>query len=69
MYSNAYKQMVFIDFGISEFSNVSLGTKVNTTFRGTPNYCYDEMLSLMNCKETKVDLFYNDKFGLDKSIA
>ena len=38
-YSSSLKKYVYLDFGLSEIIYKGLGTKINTFFKGTPNYC------------------------------
>jgi serine/threonine protein kinase len=69
-FSSTLKEYIFIDFGLSRIIKEQLGSKTFTSFLGSLSYCYDEMVKLY-LDETSgfVDLYYNDAFGLDKSLS
>ncbi len=61
MYSRCYDKNVLIDFGVSEIINQEWGEKTLASFRGTYEYCGQEMKDIFLTKETKlVDLYRND---------
>ena len=68
MFSKSLKKFVFIDFGCSEVLDESIGYKTLAKFVGTTAFCTDELLGLLSQQTGLVDLYYNDLFGLLKSI-
>ncbi len=69
MFSPFHQRMVFIDFGLSKLIAEKIGFKRITDFRGSLNYCSEEM---KNCfvkdASMPVDLYYNDLCCLNKSV-
>jgi serine/threonine protein kinase len=68
VFSAKLGKAVFIDFGLSEIIKEERGFKTFCSFRGTPNYCTSEMISLMGKSYGDVDLYYNDAYGLEAAV-
>ncbi len=68
MFSKSLNKCVFIDFGCSEVLDEPIGYKTLTKFVGTTAFCADELLALLSQLTGMVDLYYNDFYGLMKSI-
>lgn len=60
---------MFIDFGLSQIIEEDYGFKSKTYFKGTPQFSSHEMASIMASQNQKyIDLYFNDYYGLKKSI-
>lgn len=68
MFSESLNKCIFIDFGCSEGLEESIGYKTLTKFVGTTAFCGDELLLLLSKSTGMTDLYYNDFYGLVKSI-
>ena len=69
MMSPTFQKLVFIDFGLSTFIKEKIGKKKLTFYVGTAEYWSPEMTQcFIQKKSSKIDLYYNDFFGLSKSI-
>ena len=68
LFSPTFNKNVFIDFGGTEVLKEFLGEKTVTRFVGTASYCSDEVFLLLSNKLMNVDLYYNDVYGLKKSL-
>jgi serine/threonine protein kinase len=61
MYSRCYGKNVLIDFGVSDVINQEWGEKTLVSFRGTYEYCGQEIKDLFLMKQNKlVDMYRND---------
>lgn len=69
LFSPTFNKNVFIDFGGTEVLKEFLGKKTLTKFIGTASYCSDEAFLLLSYQSLYVDLYYNDIYGLRKSIS
>ena len=59
-----------MDFGFTIFLRESVGEKTYSKFIGTFRYTYDEIQKLYYLSEgDRVDFYYNDVYGLERSIA
>ena len=59
---------VILDYGFAGFISEQKGYKTLTKFRGTREYCSEEMQKTYFLKEPlHVDLYYNDLMGVQKS--
>jgi len=68
MYSPAFKRHVLIDFGGCLVLNQSCGYKTYSTFLGSTGFCTPEMFALLGNNRGFVDLYYNDLYGLKRTI-
>ena len=69
MFSRSYNKTVLIDFGGSKVINEPMGVKTYSGYFGTKGFCSNEMVSIINDSRKCVDLYYNDVFGLVKTIS
>jgi serine/threonine protein kinase len=71
VYSYQQKRWVFLDFNLSEIREVQPGFNTRMGFRGSINYCYNEMIQLFNerHKVGYIDPFYNDAYSLKTSLG
>ena len=61
MFSPAFCKTVFIDFGYAQIIREAPGYKSFTKFKGTPDYCCQDMKALMYKNQAgHVDCYYND---------
>ena len=61
---------MFLDFGFTTFLTENIGEKTYTKFVGTFKYTYDEIQKLYYLdRGDKVDFYYNDVYGLERSIS
>ena len=68
-WSPEFERWVFLDFGFTKFLPESIGEKTYTKFIGTFKYTTEELHQLYYLSESgTVDFYYNDVFGLEKSI-
>jgi serine/threonine protein kinase len=68
-FSLSYNSYVFIDFGLSRMVKEDIGSKTESPFVGSFNFCCDEMLELfVKNSSGYIDLYYNDAFCLKKSL-
>ena len=66
MLSPSFRKPVFIDFGLSTIVKEQIGFKTLSSFRGSMNFCSDEMAECYIKKtKKKVDLYYNDLHCLE----
>ena len=71
MFSKKLNDFVFIDFGFTHVLKEEVGFKTKTKFFGNFEYCSPEMKTFASKKSKRaefIDLYYNDAFGIDKSI-
>ena len=69
-WSEAYKKLIFFDFGMTEVVDAPQGFKTKTNFKGTYNFCSPEMKKLYHLKtHSFVDAYYNDLHCLQFSWA
>lgn len=69
MYSTSFEKNVFIDFGVSEFLPSFLGSQVLSMFKGTYEYCSDDMKKLISKRKPGlIDLYKNDTEMLEISL-
>lgn len=59
---------VLADFNVSTYTTSAPGVKVLTNREGTPEFMSPAMLALRRMGKGEVDLFYNDLWGLQKSL-
>jgi hypothetical protein len=72
MYSPGFDKFVYIDFGLSELKSFSHGYAEIENFKGTFNYCSDEMKQLCFAgteNGTFVDAYYNDCVCLHNTLC
>jgi tRNA A-37 threonylcarbamoyl transferase component Bud32 len=69
VYSENFKKLVLLDFGLSEVNDVGLGYMKLELPKGSIDYCCDDMKKLFfdNFSQGLVDLYYNDMIALEKS--
>jgi serine/threonine protein kinase len=46
MYSPSLKKLIYIDFNLTQMKKAEFGFKILSRFRGTLNFCYEEMFHL-----------------------
>ena len=69
-WSAEFERWVFLDFGFTTFLREIIGEKTYSKFIGTFRYTYDEIQKLYYLNEgDRVDFYYNDVYGLERSIA
>lgn len=69
MYSPSYDRPVFIDFGLSRIISENIGETTLTNYVGTVDYWSPEMgKCYLEKKALHIDLYYNDLYGLEKTI-
>ena len=68
-WSPEFKRWVFLDFGFAKFLRESVGEKTYTKFIGTFQFTTHELQKLFLLKKRgRVDFYYNDLYGLEKSF-
>jgi serine/threonine protein kinase len=67
-FSGNFNRWVFLDFGFSEFIEEPFGEKTFICYIGTYEYSCLGMRKTLT-SDNYVDLYYNDVFGLEKSLA
>jgi serine/threonine protein kinase len=70
MFSPSLSRSVFIDFGFSRIIKENIGETSSTKFVGSYSFCSENMKKCLLKRETenRVNLYYNDLFGLIQSI-
>jgi serine/threonine protein kinase len=68
MFSPSFNKLVFIDFGCCRILSQPIGFKTKTAFVGTKTHCSYEMELTYNRDPIHVDLYYNDMYGLSKTL-
>ena len=69
-FSNLRKKHVFLDFGLSRLIKEKPGFKTKTNFRGTINYCSDEMKKCFMISTARfICLYENDQVCLKKTLG
>jgi serine/threonine protein kinase len=68
-WSSALDKMILYDYGLTAQVISKIGEAELYTFRGTYIYCSDEMKKIRSDDNLGyVDCYYNDFYGLEKSI-
>ena len=68
-WSIEFGRWVFLDFGFATLLRESIGQKTYTKFIGTYGYGTDELQRLYYLEDAgRVDFYYNDLYGLEKSL-
>ena len=69
-WSNEKNKLVYLDFGFARYIREPIGEKTKTHFIGTYSYTLEEMKKAYILKQKNfVDIYYNDVFGLEKTIS
>lgn len=68
-YSKLYKKYIFIDYGYSDIITEELGNRTMTGFKGTMQFCCDEMRHCYASQaKNLVDLYFNDAYCLHSTF-
>ena len=69
-FSPSLSQPVFIDFGLSDMLREQSGETTLTRFKGTLGFMCPQLSEMHNSfSQSRVDLYYNDTYGLGKTLA
>jgi serine/threonine protein kinase len=69
-FSPSLKEAVFLDFGLSDMIEETIGRRTKTAFTGTLGFSSPEMMDCYNNRcVSYVDVYYHDVFGLQNTIV